>query len=101
MGFCMKAEDLLVKPPADAESADDVEEAVDDAAAQLLQVLEEAHAGHFFRGALLGFFYDGARHRERTRAVAVAQAVSGGRKCGFGGRGSSVALGIRLEATRG
>ena len=60
-------ENLLVEPPADAESAHDVEEAVDDAAAQLLEVVEEAHAGHLFRAALLGFLDDRARHSGSER----------------------------------
>ncbi len=54
-GLLHQTEDLLVIPPADAESADDGEEAKDDAAAQLLKMIEEAHPRHFFRGALLGF----------------------------------------------
>ena len=51
-GFLHDGEDLLVKPPAHAKTANHVEGAVDDAAAQFLQVLKETHPRHFFRGAL-------------------------------------------------
>ena len=62
MGFCMSAENLLMEPPADGKAGHDVQEAVDDAVAELLEVIEETHARHFFGGALLGCFNNRIRH---------------------------------------
>ena len=62
-GLLHDAEDLLVIAPADAEAADQYREAIDDAPAQFLQVLEEAHAGHLFGSALLRGFDHGTGHR--------------------------------------
>jgi hypothetical protein len=65
-GLLHDGEDLLVEPPAHPEAAGDVKKAVDDPAPELLEVLEEAHTGHFLGSSLLSCFHDGARHRELT-----------------------------------
>jgi hypothetical protein len=48
-----------VKEPADAEAHQNVDRAMDNAPTELLEMFEEAHAIHFFRGTLLSGFYDG------------------------------------------
>ena len=79
-------ENVLVKSPADAQACHHVEKTVDDSPPQFLQMIEETHAAHLFRGALLGGFeYKTGHGYSPPTGLASDADGSIGAIAGFGG----------------